>query len=102
VSNLASITTLHDVLTLEEVAEFLRLPEDTVRHYAVRRAIPGREIGDQWRFSRRALEDWLRGPTGKEALLSQAGAFEDDKEDLEQLRAAIYRDRGRPEVDEAL
>ena len=97
---MASITTLHDVLTLEEVAEFLRLPEETVRQYASRLVIPGRQIGDQWRFSRRALEDWLRGPSGKELLLDQAGAFEDDKEDLAQLRAAIYRDRGWPEVDE--
>jgi excisionase family DNA binding protein len=95
-----STMTLPDVLTTEEVAEFLRLSEDTVRHYAARLMIPGRQIGDQWRFSRRALEDWLRGPSGKQAILAQAGAFEDDKEDLEQLRASIYRDRGRPEVDE--
>ena len=91
--------TLPDVLTIEEVAEFLRLPEDTVRHYAASLMIPGRQIGDQWRFSRRALEEWLRGPSGKQAMLSQAGAFADDKEDMEQLRASIYRDRGRPEVE---
>ncbi len=97
---MASTMTLPEVLTIEEVAAFLRLPEDTVRHYAARLAIPGRQIGDHWRFSRRALEEWLRGPFGKEALLSQAGAFEDDKEDLAQLRASIYRDRGRPEVEE--
>jgi excisionase family DNA binding protein len=94
-----STTALPDVLTMEEVAEFLRLPEDVVRQYAARLIIPGRQIGDQWRFSRRALEDWLRGPSGKQALLSQAGAFADDKEDLEELRASIYRDRGRPEAE---
>ena len=83
---MASTVTLPDVLTIQEVADFLRLPEDDVRRYAARLIIPGRQIGDQWRFSRRALEEWLRGPSAKQALLSQAGAFEDDKEDLEALR----------------
>ena len=46
------------------------------------------------------LEDWLRGPSAKQALSSQAGLFEDDREDLEALVASIYRDRGRPEVGE--
>ena len=61
--------------------------------------IPGRQLGDQWRFSYRALEDWLRSPSAKQALLSQAGAFDDDRADLEELRASIYRDRGRPELE---
>jgi len=30
-------------------------------------------------------------PTSKQILLSQAGAFEDDQEDLAELRAAIYK-----------
>ena len=37
-----------------------------------------------------------RTKTGKNA----AGAFENEQEDLAQLRASIYRDRGRPEVEE--
>lgn len=89
-----------DVMTIPEVAEFLRVPEATVRRYATRFAIPGRQLGKEWRFSRLALEDWLRSASGKEILLSQAGAFADDMEDLEQLRAAIYRNRGRSEVEE--
>jgi excisionase family DNA binding protein len=97
---MAATAALPDVLTIDEVADFLRLPEGVVRLYADRLMIPGRQIGDQWRFSRRALEEWLRGPSGKQALLSQAGAFEDDKDDLVELRASIYRDRGRPEVDQ--
>lgn len=46
------------------------------------------------------MEEWLRGRTGKEALLSQAGAFEDDAEDFAELRAAIYHDRGCPDAEE--
>lgn len=97
---MASIVTLPDVMTLEEAAEFLRLPEDDVRREAARLLLPGRQIAGQWRFSRRALEQWLRAPTPKEALLSQAGAFADDKEDLEELRKAIARDRGQTAAEE--
>lgn len=89
-----------EVMTAEELASFLRVPETTVRQYAGRFSIPGRQIGQEWRFWRVAIQEWLRGRSGKEVLLSQAGAFEDDTEDQAELRASIYRDRGRPEVDE--
>ncbi len=89
-----------EVMTAEELAGFLRVPEATVRQYAGRFSIPGRQIGQEWRFWRVAIQEWLRGRSGKEVLLSQAGAFEDDAQDLAELRASIYRDRGRPEVEE--
>lgn len=89
-----------EVMTAEELAGFLRVPEATVKQYAGRFSIPGRQIGQEWRFWRVAIQEWLRGRSGKEVLLSQAGAFEDDAEDLAELRASIYRDRGRPEAEE--
>ena len=89
-----------EVMTVKELADFLRVPEATVRRYAARFGIPGRQIDQEWRFWRVAVQDWLRGRSGKEVLLSQAGVLEDDVEDLKQLRAAIYRDRGRPEAEE--
>jgi excisionase family DNA binding protein len=86
-----------DVLTAKEVAEYLRISETVVKRYASRLAIPGRQLGKEWRFSRMAVEEWLRSASGKEILLSQAGAFEDDQDDLTLLRASIYQERGRPE-----
>lgn len=89
-----------DVMTIQEAAEFLRVSESIVRQYASRLAIPGRQLGQEWRFSRSAIEDWLRSASGKEIALSQGGAFEDDPEDMQQLRSAVYKARGRSEVDE--
>lgn len=40
-----------------------------------------------------------RAPTGKEILLAQAGAMKDDQEDLAELRAEIYKERGRSETE---
>ena len=92
---------LPEVMTAQEVAEFLRISEAVVRQYAIRGSIPGRQIGDDWRFWRVAIVEWLRGPSGKEILLGQSGAFEDDIDDVRAVNQAIYADRGRPEVGEA-
>jgi excisionase family DNA binding protein len=50
-----------EVLTLEEAAELLRLPLETVRASAVDGRLPGRAFGEEWRFARAALLAWLAG-----------------------------------------
>jgi excisionase family DNA binding protein len=48
------------ILTLEEAAELLRLDRGALLVAADAGQVPGRQIGDQWRFSRDALLDWLK------------------------------------------
>jgi excisionase family DNA binding protein len=50
------------VLTLSEAAAHLRTKEKSLAEMAVAGTVPAREVGGEWRFSRRALEDWLRFP----------------------------------------
>lgn len=88
-----------DVLTLEEVASYLRLPKETVERQATQGQIPGRRIEDTWRFLKAAIDDWLRSHDSRTILLQQAGALATD-ETLPELRAAIYAERGRPEAEE--
>ena len=85
------------VMTSAEVAEFLRVPEATVLHYATRSWLPGRQIGGQWRFWRGAIEEWLRARSGKELLVGQVGALEDDLDGLRELRDAVSDGRNRPD-----
>jgi len=86
-----------EVLTLEEVARYLRLPKDTIVRQAAQGAIPGRQIEDTWRFLKAAIDDWLRSYDSRTLLLQQAGALADD-ESLPSLRKKIYAARKRPEV----
>ena len=81
-----------DVLTLEEVANYLRLPKERVDRQATKGQIPARRIEDTWRFLRAAIDDWLRSQDSRLLLLGQAGALADD-ETLEELRALIYAQR---------
>jgi excisionase family DNA binding protein len=93
---------LHEVLTLEEAARFLRVPKKNVQALAEAGKLPARRVGDSWRFFKPAIEDWLRCKEpldGKAALLAQAGRLKDDPTLLPML-AGIYKARGRPEVEE--
>ena len=87
-----------EVLTLEEAAAYLRVSPEAVTRLVVQQALPGRLIEGEWRFLRAALADWLRERSSKAILLSQAGALADD-DSLAELRASIYRERGRPETE---
>ena len=98
---MGQVMSVPEVLTLEEAARYLRLPPTTLEQQAVRGQIPGRRIEDTWRFLKAAIDDWLRSHDSRMILLQQAGALADD-ETLPELRAAIYAERGQPEVaDEA-
>ena len=87
------------VLTLEEVADYLRLSQERVLRQLELGRLPGREIDGEWRVPKATLDEWLKGPDQRSVLLRQAGALADDGS-LPALRAAIYTDRGRPEVEE--
>jgi excisionase family DNA binding protein len=52
---------LPDVLTPAQAAELLQVSEDEVVALAEAGTLPGRRIGEQWRFSRPALIAWLAG-----------------------------------------
>jgi excisionase family DNA binding protein len=48
-----------EVMTLEELAAYLRLSKSTLYKKAQRRVLPGKKIGKQWRFHKKAIDDWL-------------------------------------------
>jgi excisionase family DNA binding protein len=48
-----------EVLTVAQAAALLQVDEDAVLALAEEGRLPGRRIGDEWRFARRALVAWL-------------------------------------------
>jgi len=55
-----------EVLTAEQAAELLQTDPDAVRALADAGELPGRKIGDDWRFLRRAVLAWLGGADAPE------------------------------------
>lgn len=87
-----------EVLNLPEAAEYLRVGEEDLLRLVGTQGLPGRNIGNDWRFLKAALQDWLcKGPT-KKGLLNQLGAIKDDPFAEEMLKE-IYKRRGRPETE---
>jgi excisionase family DNA binding protein len=53
---------LPEVLTSVQAAQLLAVPERVVVELAESGDLPGRKLGEQWRFSKAALVAWLAGP----------------------------------------
>jgi len=49
----------NSVMTVKDVAQYLRMGESTVYKLAKSGKLPGRKIGGSWRFSLQALNNWL-------------------------------------------
>lgn len=60
----------HEILTLEEVAHYLRLKPQTIYKWAQERRIPAVKLGKEWRFRRSILDRWL-----DEQLLGEDSGF---------------------------
>jgi excisionase family DNA binding protein len=55
-----------EVLSPAEVADLLQVEERLVRKLADSGDLPGRKIGKEWRFSRRAVLEWLGAAEAEE------------------------------------
>lgn len=49
----------NEILTVLEVAHFLRVPKSTVYKLARLGQLPASKIGKHWRFLRRDIHDWV-------------------------------------------
>jgi len=47
------------IMTVEEVAEFLRVHPSTVYRLLKRHSIPAFKMGSDWRFNRESIEKWV-------------------------------------------
>ena len=48
-----------EILTPAQLAGLLQVDEETVLALAEKRELPGRKVGEEWRFSREAVLAWL-------------------------------------------
>lgn len=50
---------MDEVMTLEDLAAYLKISETTAYQLVRSGAIPGRKVGREWRFLKRRIETWL-------------------------------------------
>jgi excisionase family DNA binding protein len=49
----------NEILTIEEVASYLRLKPQTIYKWAQEKRIPAAKLGKEWRFRRSVIDRWL-------------------------------------------
>ena len=49
-----------EFMTTKEVARYLRVDQYTIYRLVTQKKIPAFKIGNQWRFKRSVLENWLK------------------------------------------
>ncbi|HJU29670.1 MAG TPA: helix-turn-helix domain-containing protein [Candidatus Binataceae bacterium] len=47
-----------DILTIDELAEYLRVHPTTIYRLLRQGRLPGFRVGDNWRFRRNLIEQW--------------------------------------------
>jgi excisionase family DNA binding protein len=50
---------MNHIMTLEEVASYLRLSRDTVYRLTQAGTIPAAKVGNQWRYRKEEVDEWL-------------------------------------------
>jgi len=50
---------LGDVLTIEELTAYLKIPKSTLYKLVRERKIPSQKVGRHWRFRKIAIDRWL-------------------------------------------
>jgi len=47
-------------MTLEEVAQYLKVSKDSIYRLAKKGEIPASKIGNLWRFKKEEIDEWMR------------------------------------------
>jgi excisionase family DNA binding protein len=55
----AMVNQLPEIMTIHEVADFLRIPVSSVYKLAQAGKIPAQKVGRHWRFHRQTLVNWI-------------------------------------------
>ena len=61
-----------DILTIEEVAKYLRVSERTVYDWAQKGEIPAGKIGTVWRFKKSEIEGWVNAHLSSSSKFTSA------------------------------
>ena len=51
---------MDDILTLQELHQYLKIPKPTLYQLAQTGRIPAAKVGRHWRFQRRSIDRWLQ------------------------------------------
>ena len=61
----------NDIMTVDEISEWLRIPKSTLYKLCNEGRIPCTKIGKHWRFKRKTIESWFQKESQNRVILSK-------------------------------
>lgn len=58
----------NEVLTIEELAAYLKIAKSTLYKLAQEGKLPGQKVGKHWRFRKAAIDQWLSESERREQM----------------------------------
>jgi excisionase family DNA binding protein len=55
-----SIIEKNDIMTMKELADYLKIAEKTAYRFASDKKIPGFKVGNAWRFRKSEIDNWIK------------------------------------------
>jgi len=57
---MSTSTSEGEILTIKQVADYLKVTERTIYRLAAAKKIPAFKVGGTWRFSRAEIDSWIK------------------------------------------
>ncbi len=54
-----------EILTIKQVAEYLKVTDRTIYRLAAAKKIPAFKVGGTWRFQRQEIDQWIKRQTAE-------------------------------------
>jgi excisionase family DNA binding protein len=54
------VNTNIDIMTIKELADYLKIAEKTAYRFALEKKIPGFKVGGAWRFRKEEINSWIK------------------------------------------
>lgn len=54
------MTTNNDIMTMKELADYLKIAEKTAYRFASEKKVPGFKVGNAWRFRKSEIDNWIK------------------------------------------
>lgn len=54
----------HDIMTIDDLVAYLRIPKSTLYKLAQEGRIPGQKVGRHWRFHKDTIDTWIKSDLG--------------------------------------
>tara|TARA_B100000508_G_C11453636_1_gene275526 strand:+ start:1658 stop:1861 length:204 start_codon:yes stop_codon:yes gene_type:complete len=62
-----------DIMTVKELADYLKIAEKTAYRFASEGKVPGFKVGSAWRFKKEEIDAWIKRQSEENTVQEEQG-----------------------------